>query len=107
MISVFFCTCCSVYQKTWSSSIWPQAKHLHTSAERAVSPNASLSPLELLSDLFTCSAHAAQAKRTRRIRGAKMEGGVRGTGDMMRREGTEKVINTEDEERHIRWLFTD
>lgn len=46
--------------------MWLQAKHLHTSAERRVSPVASLSPPELLSDLFTCSPHAAQAKKKKK-----------------------------------------
>lgn len=45
-------------------SMWLRAKHLHTSAECRVSPVASLSSPELLSDLFTCSPNAAQAKRT-------------------------------------------
>ena len=45
-------------------SMWLRAKHLHTSAECTVSPVASLSSPELLSDLFTCSPNAAQAKRT-------------------------------------------
>lgn len=61
-----------IYQVAWSSSMWLQAKHLHTSAECRVSPVASLSSPELLSDLFTCSPHAAQAKRTRGIKGEKM-----------------------------------
>lgn len=61
-----------IYQVAWSSSMWLQAKHLHTSAERRVSPVASLSSPELLSDLFTCSPHAAQAKRMRGIKGEKM-----------------------------------
>lgn len=52
--------------------MWLQAKHLHTSAERSISPVASLSSPELLSDLFTCSPHAAQAKRMRGIIGEKM-----------------------------------
>lgn len=52
-----------------SGSMWLQAEHLHTSAERRVSPVASLSSPELLSDLFTCSPHAAQAKRMRGIMG--------------------------------------
>lgn len=55
----------------WSCSAWLQAQHLHTSAERRVSPVASLSSPELLSDLFTCSPHAAQAKRMRGIIGEK------------------------------------
>lgn len=55
----------------WSSSAWLRAQHLHTSAERRVSPVASLSSPELLSDLFTCSPHAAQAERMRGIMGEK------------------------------------
>lgn len=51
--------------------MWLQAQHLHTSAERRQSPAASLSSPELLSDLFTCSTHAAQAKRMRGIMGEK------------------------------------
>lgn len=52
--------------------MWLQAKHLHTSAECRVSPVASLSSPELLSDLFTCPPHAAQAKKMRGIKGEKM-----------------------------------
>lgn len=52
-----------------SSSMWLPAQHLHTSAECRESPVASLSSPELLSDLFTCSPHAAQAKRMRGIVG--------------------------------------
>lgn len=62
-----------------SSSIWLQAKHLHTSAERSISPVASLSSPELLSDLFTCSPHDAQAKRMQGIIGEK-NGEERGGG---------------------------
>lgn len=77
--------------------MWPQAKHLHTSAACRVSPVASLSSPELLSDLFTCSPHAAQAKRTKGIKGEKIERkreGGRGTsiGQVMRdrEEGRER-----------------
>lgn len=51
--------------------MWLQAQHPHTSAECRQSPAASLSSPELLSDLFTCSTHAAQAKRMRGIMGEK------------------------------------
>lgn len=44
-------------------STWPQAEHLHTSAESSVLPAASLSSPEVLSDLFTCSPHFTQAKK--------------------------------------------
>lgn len=57
--------------------MWLQAKHLHTSAERGVSPVASLSSPELLSDLFTCSPHATQAKKDEGSKG-------RGTGEKLR-----------------------
>lgn len=74
-------------------SVWLQAKHLHTSAEYRVSPVASLSSPELLSDLFTCSPHAAQAKRTRGKKGEKMArkrkrgGGWTGWGQVKRDSG--------------------
>lgn len=70
--------------------MWLQAKHLHTSAERRVSPVASLSPPELLSDLFTCSPHAAQAKKKKdegNKRGEKMVGNRKGGGTGVGVEG--------------------
>lgn len=65
--------------------MWLQAKHLHTSAERRVSPVASLSPPELLSDLFTCSPHAAQAKKKKKDEGNKR--GEKMVGNRKREEG--------------------
>lgn len=110
--------------------MWPQAKHLHTSAERSVSPVASLSSPELLSDLFTCSPHAAQARRTMGVwerkwweRDRRREAG-RGTGwgQVMRdrgegrerrqwaRKSVEEMITRrrweEQVERHIQSSFT-
>lgn len=65
--------------------MWLRAKHLHTSAEHRVSPVASLSSPELLSDLFTCSPNAAQAKRTTGVGG--MGGWLRTGEEGQRRRG--------------------
>lgn len=70
-----------------SSCMRLQAQHLHTSAERRQSPVASLSAPELLSDLFTCSPQAAQAKRMRGIIGERSRtnaGGGGGGGGLLR-----------------------
>lgn len=58
--------------------MWLQAQHLHTSAERRQSPAASLSSPELLSDLFTCSTHAAQAKKDEGNNGREEDDKCRG-----------------------------
>lgn len=86
-----------IYQVAWSSSMWLQAKHLHTSAESSVSPAASLSSPEVLSDLFTCSPHFTQAKRAMghkgRENGEKEERRKKDrwrTGDESRGEGRER-----------------
>lgn len=74
--------------------MWLRAKHLHTSAERRLSPLASLSPPELLGDLFTCSPHAVQAggKKDRKEgmsankeEGREKNGGARQEGEGSRR----------------------
>lgn len=82
----------------WSSSMWLQAQHLHTSAERRESPVASLSSPELLSDLFTCSPHAAQAKRMRGIMGEK-----RMTNAGKEQEEEEGAVEVEEEEGASFW----
>ena len=71
--------------------MWPRAKHLHTSAECTLSPFASLSSPELLSDLFTRSPNAAIRQNEKKKDKGRENGGKEtegGRGQVMRGQVT-------------------